>query len=152
MKNSTILIVFMAIATSSITTTSNTNKTFKNFFSFGKPKSDSPETPKSEHERLLSLTSEDLYNERMKIVDLERLWIYEVKRCNNCSSATPTTTERDIRSAHDKYEQLESSWKDAHATNASFHKNSASRKDSDSPSNNSFFANLISSPLFKSKK
>ncbi|MCX5923232.1 MAG: hypothetical protein NTU89_01565 [Candidatus Dependentiae bacterium] len=143
MKNSTIFIVFMATIASSKITPSDTKNTLKKLFSFSLQKS---EAPKSERERLLSLTNEDLYNERMKIVALERSWLVDIEYCSrNTKTATPTITSTDIFKAYNAYEKLEADWIDAHAMNASL-------REENTPSNNSFFASLINSPLFKSKK
>ena len=143
MKNSTFLIIFMATIASSTIAPSDTKNTLKKLFSFSIEK---PEAPKSARERLLSLTNEDLYNERMKIVALERLWLVDIEYCSrNTKTAKRTITSTDIFKAYNAYEKLEADWIDAHASNQSF-------REENTPSSNSFFASLINSPLFKSKK
>ncbi len=100
------------------------------------------------------MTPNDLYLERMKVVELERRWVDEHNLANQSRAFAPTITPQDIKNAHDTFEQLEADWK----LNASFrskensNKPTLQRKNSSPPSNSSFFDAIVNSPLFKRKK
>ena len=100
------------------------------------------------------MTPNDLYLERMKIVELERRWVDEQNLANQSRAFAPTITPQHIKNAHDTFEQLEADWK----LNASFrskensNKPTLQRKNSSPPSNSSFFDAIVNSPLFKRKK